>query len=749
MMLECPPEEVLVRFLERVASEVEIGQVESHLEGCSSCRTTLALVADALEGEGPKVDSEAQVWAAGSVVGPYRLERVVGSGSMGEVFLAMDDRLGRRVALKQVRRRARSAQTERLLAEEARGLARVAHPNIVTLFDVNLGEVGAWLAMEYVEGVTLREWLSVRRTTSQILDVFRQVAAGLTAAHEAGVVHRDVKPANILVGHDGRVRVTDFGLAMVDGVTSALGGTPAYMAPEQKAGEATAASDQYSLCVVFAEALTSRRPTAGARFQWPSYVPWAYRRALSRGMATAPERRFPSVRALLAEIDRSQRLVRTGAAVALLCLVLGVAGALQLRPREPRLDVTTVVQQVRPAVALVVSELADGTVNTASALLMRRGEKTWVLTTSQVMAGAARVGVLPWREDRRSYAEDEGGLGRTLFESSREVLGARLVRDEAGQNLALLDVETGLPLPTIEAATSDPAVGTPLLAVGQSKETAWSIARGVVTDVHELRLRDDLDAEVLGAPLFDLQGRLLGLSTGRGQAMRTVAMVELMEHLAQPADGDRSTPERALKTCYRAYELGRADAWVDCIDVDSHWRAHQDAINWMLAHASPREAHGLRVLLSRVRGDYTSRAHALWEAKETYREMFSRDPPSVKASPLLLATAAGHVYEFPEDTIEQLRRGARIDQVVQSNDRLAWVLLAWRDAQNREELDSTALVKCGSVWCLREVPFPEEEALRPPGFPRALTWERFIEERGKAALGAWLTVLKAQESSWW
>ncbi|MBZ0232031.1 MAG: serine/threonine protein kinase, partial [Deltaproteobacteria bacterium] len=203
---------------------------------------------------------------------------------MGRVFAAYDPRLDRRVAIKVLLARARSeqwrTQAHARLLREAQAMARLSHPNIVTVYEV--GELGAdlFIAMEYVKGATVRGWLEAEpRDWRDVIEVFLQAGRGLAAAHAAGLVHRDVKPDNILVGDDGIVRVTDFGLVGATGgseardggaltgeltETGTIVGTPRYMAPEQHRGAAVdARTDQFAFGVALYEALYRQRPFAG------------------------------------------------------------------------------------------------------------------------------------------------------------------------------------------------------------------------------------------------------------------------------------------------------------------------------------------------------------------------------------------------------------------------------------------------------------------------------------------------------
>ena len=242
---------------------------------------------------------------------------------MGVVYDAYDEQLQRPVALKQLRprrsqrRRGARAPPTQTWISEARALARLHHPNVVTLYEVVPHAGAHFLALERVDGVTLRSWLRARpRTAEHILDVFLAAAHGLEAAHAAGIVHRDFKPDNVLVGRDGRVRVADFGLAMPISLREpvAAAGTPRYVAPEQARGEPPdARGDQYSFAVALLEGL-SGATTAAALTSRNEVIPlgladlprplWT---VISRALAVAPGDRYPDLTALIGALQRARR----------------------------------------------------------------------------------------------------------------------------------------------------------------------------------------------------------------------------------------------------------------------------------------------------------------------------------------------------------------------------------------------------------------------------------------------------------
>ncbi|HEY0993449.1 MAG TPA: serine/threonine-protein kinase, partial [Kofleriaceae bacterium] len=255
-----------------------------HVDECASCRQVLAGVLT-LDAASQAVPGEPRrALTPGETVGRYVVLECIGSGSMGIVYTGQDPDLGRRVALKVLRSTAAggsSAGARRRLLREAQAMARLSHPNVVAIYDVGMHGDEVFLAMELIDGGTLREWLRrARRSWREIVAVFRRAAEGLAAAHAVGLVHRDFKPDNVLVGNDGRVCVTDFGLARpssgasaermpepppqgIDSMTrtGAIVGTPAYMAPEQiEGGAADERSDLFAFCVAFYEALYGARP---------------------------------------------------------------------------------------------------------------------------------------------------------------------------------------------------------------------------------------------------------------------------------------------------------------------------------------------------------------------------------------------------------------------------------------------------------------------------------------------------------
>ena len=321
----------------------------------------------------PAIAGSAPGLEPGGRIDRFVILKHLGAGGMGIVVAAYDERLDRRVAIKVLRpdRFGRLGDTvaRQRLIQEARAMARLAHPNVVTVHEVGeLADHVVFLVMELVTGVTLGAWLrDDARTLPEILDVFLSAGQGLAAAHTAGVIHRDFKPDNVLVGDDGRVRVTDFGIARSGTEASVVPrrdfappntpfsaitetgevmGTPLYMAPEQHLGQpADARADQFSFCVALYAALYRQSPfpatsawelfeavTTGKVLPPPGdvTVPEPLRQALLRGMQLEPDRRFPAMAELLRALQpptpkRTRVYIAGGAA-----LVVAAAGLLLL-----------------------------------------------------------------------------------------------------------------------------------------------------------------------------------------------------------------------------------------------------------------------------------------------------------------------------------------------------------------------------------------------------------------------------------
>ncbi len=378
--MECPSEEALLELIAG-SSPADAPALRAHVESCAACGELLGILAGGSDEKGlatppgatPTIDTLAPTLAPGAHIGRYVVLHRLGSGGMGVVYAGFDPELQRKVAIKLLRPEsvaALGAEGNARILREAQSLARLAHPNIVAVFDVGIADEQVYVAMEYIEGPTVVAWLQTgKRTRSEILQIFLQAGEGLATAHEAGIAHRDFKPDNVLVGADGRVRVIDFGLSRIPSSapvagetrdalpssltrTGAVLGTPAYMAPEQFAGQpADARADQFSFCVSLYEALCGKRPFAGktidelrlavetgapAAIPRSARVPGWIERALARGLSVAPGDRFETLRELLRLLARDRMRVMKRVVVPLVILALGAAGLFTLQVSRDR-----------------------------------------------------------------------------------------------------------------------------------------------------------------------------------------------------------------------------------------------------------------------------------------------------------------------------------------------------------------------------------------------------------------------------
>ncbi len=362
----CPDEHALSGYATGGLTADAHARITAHVERCARCLELVGALAELDETKSgsdrapPRLDAQLH---RGRAVGRYLVLQKIGGGAMGWVYAAYDPQLHRRVALKVIHpsyaEGLRRDDAQARLLREAQSMARLSHPAVLSVFDAGTFGGQVFLAMELVEGSTLRQWLLERHRPAEVLELFSRAGAGLAAAHRAGLLHRDFKPENVLLDAAGQPKVTDFGLAQPlqgerarEDAPSA--GTPAYMSPEQAAGAALdARSDQFSFCVALYEALYGQRPfperelgavrqrlTGGPPLAVPpgGGVGAQVRKALARGLSLTPQARFADMEALLQALGRPAALrSRWRAGLAAGAALVGVAllGGVSLRGRPP------------------------------------------------------------------------------------------------------------------------------------------------------------------------------------------------------------------------------------------------------------------------------------------------------------------------------------------------------------------------------------------------------------------------------
>lgn len=453
-------------------------------------------------------------------IGRYLPIEELGRGGMGRVMRAYDPKLRREVALKVLHVEAIDPRARARMVREARTMARLSHANVVAVYDAEDDpRHGVVLVMELVKGSTLREWLRQRpRTWVEILEAFVEAGRGLAAAHDEGLLHRDFKPANVLVAHGGHehadrgpMKVTDFGLAkpeveldgsagsasltdvpsqddVVEALTEAgtVMGTPRYMPPEQHAGAAlTNAADQYAFCVALWEALVGKPPfsppeLAAAKRRgpppWPRQcpAPRTVGEALRRGLAVEPGERWRSMTALLRALTPVLERQRRRRSLAL----LGMVGGIGLGAAAWQASLWSEQRHARERIEACTATGAaiDAVWNDGARASVREG----LLATGSSYAAATANGVMPWLDryaDAWKSARVEACMNADVHHTwSTDVLdGALWCLEERRMDLESLIAELSRADPNVAQTAVHAALGLPTVAPCTSESAIQSL----------------------------------------------------------------------------------------------------------------------------------------------------------------------------------------------------------------------------------------------------------------------------------
>jgi tRNA A-37 threonylcarbamoyl transferase component Bud32/tetratricopeptide (TPR) repeat protein len=635
--MSCPDINVLQDYLEGRASDESRRTIRLHVEACADCRELVLDLAPSRRGLDsttamPHAGSSGASVPVGATIGRYVVLARIGEGGMGVVYAAYDPDLDRKVALKLIRGGTAHRddevghQLQARLLREAHAMARVVHPNVATIYDVGRAGEQVFVAMELVAGETLAQWLArERRSSAAVLEMFAAAGRGLAAAHEAGLVHRDFKPSNVMIGGDGRVRVLDFGLARPVGVveqassspspspadlvrsltaTGQLVGTPAYMAPEQLTGGVSdARSDQFSFCVALYEGLYGTRPFAATspaelesqmregRVSGASpdaHVSSRLRDVLLRGLSARPDDRFPSMAALLAELGRDPRTRLRRWAPSLAALLVLAAGAVGWRAMQHAR-----AQSCRAGAAQLAGAWDDARRAELEAAFSATG-KPFAASTFAAVRRRLDTFADGWRSMytdaceatrvRGEQPEDVLDLRMSCLQDRRSELAAttELFSHADGPMLeravqaadALGDVQQCADIVALRAPVRPPADPKARKRVAELREKL----AGVAALAQAGKYKDALER----APELVTAADALAYAPVRAEALLLLANAQ--DKLAQPA------VVRTLAQATIAAEAGRDDeaaarAWTGLVRANNVFAQNRDAAHEAAAHA--------------------------------------------------------------------------------------------------------------------------------------------------------------------
>ncbi|MFV8751317.1 protein kinase domain-containing protein [Nannocystaceae bacterium ST9] len=591
-------------------------------------------------------------------IGRFEIVGRLGAGAMGEVYLGLDEQLGRKIAIKRVLAASGGERAQARLRREARALAKLSHPNVVQIYEIGEHEDRTYLAMEYVEGQTLATWLARgEHAWQEIVDRFIAAGRGLAAAHRAGVIHRDFKPENVLLGDAGEVRVADFGLALADhevvprtrsggapsdlrlSTTGAVIGTIRFMPLEQLRGEPVdERSDQFAFCIALYEALWGQPPfdlgSAHARLAAlerdqpnpPSgNSPVFLWRAIRRGLARDPPARWPDMTSLLDALARRTSRARVFG-VAALAGTLGLAGAasLMLLDDPPQDDEATCVALERELTGIWDDSRRDALASVFDRATVEHAASSRERVLAELDGWAAA-----WVDERTRVCR--ASEAHTLDPELARLEGLCLARarQQAGRLVDEL-LATDTPLAgAIEASAElgDPARCADELALlgvpppARSIEAEVEALRGDVLQAHDLRLLGRFDQALALAELTQARAEQLEFGPLIAEAAAERAKLEFVAgsrergaelfdaaiDLAEAHHHDRLAAELLTSASLRAS--------TDLDDAEAAARyLHEAEIAWQRVEPDARD----RVRMAFARGRIAALAKRDDEAETEY-----------------------------------------------------------------------------------------------------------------------------------
>lgn len=637
----------------------------------------------------------------GEALDRYVILERLGAGGMGEVFSAWDPVLDRKVAVKVLRPDFEGSELgeelkERLL-HEAQALAKLSHPNVVTVHDVGLAGDRVFLAMEFAEGRTLKQWLEQKPKPSwqSTLEVFLAAGEGLAAAHQQGITHRDFKPDNVVVGSDGRVRVMDFGLAhgqarqkepsegtrrSITGPGAMLG-TPAYMSPEALHGQPTDfRSDEFGFCVALYEAFYGFRPFEGAtpgalvveieanRVRPPprdARVPKRIHQLLLKGLRSNPAERFQTMRALLIQLGRRrsarEQNLALGSIAALAVLAAGLTVLATWRAKARCADVDTRLAAVwDPSVKRSVKQAFEAT------------QKPWAQAAWRDVEARLDEYSAQWLTMRRAACE--GSLERNDEQLGQEILclSRRLSDLEATTQLF-----THADADVIERAVTTAGALQPLSTCRQPSAIVHRTPEGETTRAQLSAVKTRVDAGKYADALA--LASELAAKAGAANDLSTYAEARLWMAIAKMRTGDARAADTFVEESILAAETAHDDelqarGWVERIGFSAMNAQAQDADRWVrFARAAldrvgqPAELEASfannQGVLAYYRGQYAAAVEAHQRALTLRRQLLGERHPLVARSHSNLGTAFKLLGRL-DDARAQYEQALAIEELV-------------------------------------------------------------------------------------